>query len=275
MLNKFYKELDYVNEILSKKATDNGVRNDLKILAKYYKYQGKPPREREQLLYEYCETKGKSWFNKVLHYKMVDCAINYSRKRENIIAHINSVKITLNEINYILGLELDELEKKILFAFIAIDKLKKEKLKIRGLETDKNKGNHYFGGSGEFSYKAMLDSLQMKLTRSFKEKGIHTTIKKFNEMGLTRTAKKSTVELLFVNDIEPDETIAIEVKDFDSIGLYYDLYLGDKKVKLCDKCGVPVKIVNNKVKYCKPCARKISQKQKNTWKKDNWNKEEK
>jgi len=258
MLNKYYRELDYVNDILSKKSTDNGVRNDLKILAKYYKHQGKTPKEREQLLYEYCETKGKSWFNKVLHYKLVDNAVNHSRKKENTIVHIESVGITLNEINYILNLELDDLEKKILFAFIVIDKLKKEKMKIRGLETDKNKGNHYFGGSGEFSYKALLDSLQTKLTRSFKEKGIHTTIKKFNELGLTRTARKTSVELLFVEAIEQDENVVIEVKDFDRIGLYYDLYVGDEKVKLCESCETPIKVTGNKVRYCKECARRTN-----------------
>ncbi|MEX0594982.1 MAG: hypothetical protein WD512_00670 [Candidatus Paceibacterota bacterium] len=261
MLNKSYKEVEYVESLLNKKATDRSIGNDLKILAKYYKSQRKPPKEPEELLYKYCNTKGKSWFKEVIHFKLVDAAVNHSRKKENIIVNVDSVSVTKNEINYINSMDLDKLEKKILFAFIVTDKLKKEKMRLKGLQTDKNKENHYFGGA-EFTYRTMLDSLQEKITRTFKEKGIHTTIKKFNEMGLTRTARKSSVELLFIDDIEEDSEVAVEVLDFDKIGLYYDYYIGDEKIKKCEKCEVLIKVSGNRTKYCKDCWEK---KQRELW----------
>lgn len=254
MLNRYYKERDFVKEILNKKRAEKGIKSELRVLAKYYKELGDKPLVREEKLYEYCNTKGKSWFKEVLHYKLIDGAINHSRKKENVIVQINQVDITLNEINFIHKLELEELEKKILFGFLVIDKLKKEKMRVRRLETDKNKNNHYFGGSGEFSYKTLLDSLHVTLPRSFRQKGIHTTIKKFNDTGLTRTAQKASVELLFIDNIEECNEIAIEINDFDRIGLYYDQYFNPEKIKKCELCGILIRAYNTR-KYCETCRK--------------------
>lgn len=271
MLNKYYKEKDYAEKMLSLKTVDGGVKNDLRILAKYYKSENKKPKEREELLYAYCKDKGNDWFKDVLHYKMIDSAVNYSRKKESILVQIDSIPITRKEIEFIEHQGLNEIEKKVIFSLLVVDKLKKEKMNTRGELTEKNKDLHYFGGSGQFSYKSILDSLHMNFTRTFRTKGIHIMIKKFNELGLTRTARTSSVELLFISKIDKDDEIAFIVEDFDRMGLHYDLYYRDKKVKKCKECGILIRANSNKKKYCEECFREVEkERQRQKWHKNKY-----
>ncbi len=254
-MNKYYKEKDYAEELLKKRKVNASVKSDLKIIAKYFKSLGMSHKEIEEKLYEFCESKCKQWFNKVLHYSYIDSAVNFCRKKENVLAQIEKVSITKSEMDYITSLPYETIEKKILFGLLVHNKLKQEKSKIRGMEVDLTR--NYFGGSGDFSYKTLLDSLNEKFTRTFKEKEIHKIIKKFNDDGLTRTTQKTALELLFVQNIGVYNENVLEIKDFDLIGLYYDYYLGSEKVKKCEKCKDNiVRITNNKNKYCKRCATK-------------------
>lgn len=254
-INKYYKEKEYAKWLLNQRKLDNNAYSDLRILGKYYKSQNKSYEEIEKLLYNFCEKKYKGWFNKVTHYKLVDSVINYIKKPENKLVQIEKVNITNSEIDYLESLKYDHFEKKILFSLLVFDKLKHEKAKFRGTE---NEELHYFGGSGEYSYKTLLDSLQEKITRTYREKGIHKTIKKFNDDGLTRTTQKTALELLFIKQIKKDKSVAIEINDFETIGLYYELYYGNKKVKWCEECGVKlIRINSNKSKYCNNCSKYI------------------
>ena len=253
-LNKYYKEKDYAEALLKKRSFDVGAKGDLKVLAKYYKDQGKSYKEIEALLYEFTNTKGKKWFKKAVHFKLIDSAVNITRRKDNVIVQIESVGIHKEELDYIDSLPYSYVEKKILFAMSVINKLKQERTKLKGLEVDYDV--NYFGG-GSFSYKTMLDSLQEKLTRTFCEKEIHKIIKKFNDDGLTRTSKTTSLELLYLKNIaysDSSET-ALEIKDFDSLGLYYDSLYKPNTIKVCEECNINlVKITNSKNKYCKKCA---------------------
>lgn len=254
-INKYYKEKDYAEWLLKQRKLDNNASSDLRILGKYYISQDKSYKEVEKLLYNFCEKKYKSWFNKVTHYRLIDSVINYIRKPENKLVQIEKVNVSNSEIDYLESLNYEHFEKKILFSLLVFDKLKHEKAKIRGTE---NEELHYFGGSGEYSYKTLLDSLQEKITRTYREKGIHKTIKMFNDDGLTRTTQKTALELLFIKQIEQDKSVAIEINDFETIGLYYEAYNGNQKVKWCEECGEKlIKINSNKSKYCKDCFKYV------------------
>lgn len=39
----------------------------------------------------------------------------------------------------------------------------------------------------------------------------------------------------------------------------------------CEKCGELIEQINNKIKFCKKCAKEILQEQKNKWKREKWN----
>ncbi|MEQ6355238.1 hypothetical protein ABNX05_11470 [Lysinibacillus sp. M3] len=253
VMNKYYKEKEYIEGLLKKTKLDTGIRSDLKVLAKYYKYVGQNKEDIEKSLYEFCEKKCKGWFNKVRHYKMIDNAVNYSLKEDSKLIQIESIPITKYEMNFIESLEYDELDKKIIFSLLVINKLNNERLKLRGVNTK----NNYFGGSGEYSYKSLMDTLNEKLTRTYREKGIHKTIKQFNDDEITRTTNRLSLELLFLNQIEEDDKLAIEVNDFDNIGLAYEFYYESKKVKTCIKCKRLIRVTNGNKKYCNKCKSEI------------------
>lgn len=40
---------------------------------------------------------------------------------------------------------------------------------------------------------------------------------------------------------------------FDNIGYFYDLYKGENKVKKCECCGTPIKVIGKYKKYCDEC----------------------
>lgn len=251
-LNKYYKEKDYAENLLKKRAFDVGAKGDLKILAKYYKAQNMKYSEIDNLLKKFCETKGKKWYREALHFKMIDSAVNFTKKKENILVQIDSIGVTKSEMDYIETLDYTYLEKKILFAMLVINKLKQKKMKLKNFEVDYS--INYFSG-GSFSYKTMLDSLQEKLTRTFCEKEIHKIVKKFNDDGITRTANTTALELLFVSNIEKSDEIVLEIKDFDTIGLYYDSIYLSNKIKICEECKKKlIKISGKYTKYCKPCS---------------------
>jgi|GEM_PF-2805082 len=252
-MNKYFKEKEYIEELLKKSKLDSGIRSDLKILAKYYKHIGQDKINVEKSLYEFCEKKCKGWFNKVRHYKMIDNAVAYAFKDDSVLIQIESIEVTKNEMKFIESLEYEELDKKIIFSLIVINKLNNTRTKMRGNDFKSN----YFGGSGEYSYKSLMDTLNEKLTRTYREKGIHKTIKQFNDDGLTRTTNRLSLELLFLKEIGDDDVVVLEVIDFDNIGLSYEFYYGSKKVKDCSECGKLIRVTNGNKKYCNACSTKV------------------
>nr|MDH3086650.1 hypothetical protein [Bacillus velezensis]MDH3138644.1 hypothetical protein [Bacillus velezensis]WEY79869.1 hypothetical protein P5667_12110 [Bacillus velezensis] len=50
-----FKEKDYAELLLKKGFISKNLSTEMKILAKYFKSLGKKPKEREKLLYEFCE----------------------------------------------------------------------------------------------------------------------------------------------------------------------------------------------------------------------------
>lgn len=253
-MNKYFKEKEYIEGLLKKNKLDSGIRSDLKILAKYYRYQGQDKENVEESLYEFCEKKCNGWFNKVRHYKMIDNAVIYAFKEDSVLIQIKSIEITKKEMEFIDSLKYEELEKKIIFSLLVINKLNNTRSKMRGFDSK----NKYFGGSGEYSYKSLMDTLNEKLTRTYREKGIHKTIKQFNDDGLTRTTNRLSLELLFLDMVEDDDNVVLEVEDFDNIGLVYDYQIGKIKKVKCrnEKCENLYFKKGNNNQYCLECSNK-------------------
>ena len=62
----------------------------------------------------------------------------------------------------------------------------------------------------------------------------------------------------------------VEINQFDDIGWYYDLYMGDAKIKQCESCGKLIRIKSkkdNSSKYCDKCKKESIKESKKEW----WN----
>lgn len=46
-----------------------------------------------------------------------------------------------------------------------------------------------------------------------------------------------------------------EVTDFDHIGYFYDRAIGDKKIRVCERCNSMYRSTANNQKYCTDCTK--------------------
>lgn len=256
MIQYRYNEKKYAEAILEQGFLTQYHRYELKILVKYYKeVLGKKASERKELVYKFCE-ENIAKFNRVKYFKIINSALLYGSKRVNKLISIGSIPVTDREIEYINGLELDEVHKRVLFSFMVKNKLNKEMSKqIFGKVSDYN----FFGGKKE-SYKEVFE--MSKLTGKY---NINSLVNDLSNMGYVDVRTRGKINLLFVDSIEvgDNDIVAFQITNFDNVGYYFDWYNGNDKFIKCenDGCDEIVKKTNNKNKYCSECAKKIKNEQ--------------
>lgn len=245
MFKHQYKEKTYAEEILKDGFTSNHVSYELKILVKYYKDLGYKPKQRKEKIYKFCE-ENLEGYDRVLHFKMINSALNYGANKKNKLIEIEVVNVSEQELTCIHSLEISHDYKKILFTLLVLDKLNKRYFEIRNEE--KAKDEYYFGGDG--NYKNLISSSKVTLKRS---QNIHSIIGDLAKQGILETIGKGNIKLSFMYDINKDDDVALSITSYDNIGYYYDLYLGVNKVKACECCKIPIKVRSNRSKYCDNC----------------------
>jgi len=249
-LNKYFKQIEYVDDLLNKKKWTPSIKSDLKTIAKKLYHDGITDSESlYKNLNEYCKSKGKSWYNESKDYLYIEKAIKEAMSKEKCIIQIKNITITFNEWNFIKGLNYSEREKKILFGIMVHSKLNTE----RSLIQTKSSSGYYFGGGGKYSYKTLLESLNEKYTRTFLDKEIHKVIRNFNIDGLTKTNMNTSIKLLFMDNIEFDVNVKLKIYNFDKIGLYWEMENGNCKIKYCEDCKTLIECKTHNKKYCEDC----------------------
>jgi hypothetical protein len=257
MIKYPFKELTYAKEIEKNGFTSNYIKYELKILAKYYRDLGHKPKERKEMLHKFCE-ENLEGYNKVLHYKLINSVLNYSNNKKNKLIEIESIGITEKEISFIDSSDASHVEKKVLFTLLVLDKLNK---KYR--ETQSSDGvEHYFGGN--MNYKLLLSSSEIK--ESYKN--LHNIIGDLAKKGFLETVGRGSIKLSFIYGISSGDEVSVEVNTFYNIGLYYDLHVGEKRIKKCECCDVPIRVKSNRSKYCSECWKVEEKKIKREWKRN-------
>ena len=59
-----------------------------------------------------------------------------------------------------------------------------------------------------------------------------------------------------------DTTIVLQIKDYDSVGWYFDYYNHNKKIAFCKECGKIFKKKSNRQEYCSDECSKIVDREK-------------
>ncbi|MCA1021626.1 hypothetical protein [Halobacillus litoralis] len=247
-----YNERQYAERILKDGFTNKKYTNsEMRLLAKYYKEQGHPPREREKLLYNFCE-KHIEGFSKVNYFRQVNAALNHAKKKISKLIEIECVHISSSELSVIDSLQIEKPLKKILLTLLVLDKIHKQIQVLR--EGEVSNREHYFGGSVK-AYKDLLDSSKVTKAemKSIECKNVHDMIALLADYGLVEIRNNGVIKSLFIYDIYPEDGSVIEVKGYDRIGLYYDLHIGEKRVKECEECSLPIRVTSNRTKFCTDC----------------------
>ncbi|MCY8856494.1 hypothetical protein [Bacillus atrophaeus] len=255
-----FKEKKYAELLLKKGFISKNLGTEMKILAKYFKSMGKKPKEREKLLYEFCE-KHIVDFSRVLYFKKINSALNYARKKENVLINIDQIEITKTELEVIDSLDVDHVQKKLCFTLFTLNKLYSTIHEIK--YGDKNI-EHFYGGNNK-KYKELIDASHTSLT----ENKLHLIIGELAAKKIVEIRNKGFIKLSFIYEIHPDNTVSIIIDSFDDIGLYYDLHTNQQKVKQCYACNKPIKVKSNKTKYCSNCALEKEKNRKKKWKRNN------
>lgn len=270
-----YNELEYAKEIYEKGfQSQQHLPTELRLVATYMRriLDYKPSQLREEF-YKWCESHIDG-YNRVLYYKTINSAINKATKKGSCLVTIQPVKIYQSEIDYIMnsaiinddGCEYQYIYdcKKLMFTFLVRSKLNRQLFEQRNIDEEKNyKGISFSGGQKKYTELKKMAKLPQKL--KINEDIIHylyisELVTPLNSGILRLNYLEDLYNTVRINDLES----AIEIKNFDRIGWYFDFYNDDEKIKKCEECNTVYKIKSQKdfsSKYCEECAINIKKEQ--------------
>lgn len=266
-----YTELDYAKKIYEQGFQSEQHRpTELRLLATYMRriLDYKPKKLREEM-YQWCESHIPG-YKRELYYKMINSAITKACAKGSMLVNIKSVDFYQYELDYINNLPITgdyPYEcKKLLFALLFKMKVNKVITETKSIEEDfKYHGKYFKGGKRKYTELKKLAKLPEKL--KINEDIIHTL---WNN-GLVTPMYDGLIKLDFMDqyyemkerETNLDKTVVLQIKDYDSVGWYFDYYHKDKKILFCKCCGRIFRKRSNKEIYCSEDCKKHSKNEKN------------
>jgi uncharacterized protein YggT (Ycf19 family) len=244
MLNVTLNESEIVKKALEGEYEENNIIITLNLLLKYYYIEGMIDRLklREQLLNflknNYNGYKRAKWENTIT--KIVDRFLRVVRenKTEVKLIDIKEVKITKAELDFISKLNDIKLEK---IAFIMLIYAKLSNVMMNGTEGWINK-----------SCSTICKEAKVNLKGTDKEK-IFNELYNIGYIKQRLHNAKTNMQVCYINEESETELI---INDFDKVVYYYTLWKNQEMIR-CERCSKPIKVTNNKRKYCSVCAKEV------------------
>lgn len=266
-----YKELDYAKQIYEHGFIFEKHRpTELRLLATYMRrvLDYKPKKLREEL---------NKWclihiigFRPELYYKMINRAIHSACKKGSTLINIENIDFHQYELDYLNHLHISgdyPYEcKKLLFTLLFQIKINKQIMEVKNTKADlEYQGKYFKGGSRKYTELKKIAKLPDKL--KINEDIIHCL---WNS-GLVTPMYNGLIQLNFMDEIRKmqeqetdlDKTIALQIKDFESVGWYFDYYHENKKIVFCKCCGKIFRKRSNKELYCSEECKKHMKNEKN------------
>lgn len=261
-MNKYqYKEMDHANAILENGFITKYIGSELKILAKFYKKRNLDSEQIKEKLHTFCKD-NLHGYNKAIHYKIINAAVNFTNNPKNKLIQIDKVDISKKEIEYIDSLDISHDFKRVVFTLLVLNKL--TKLYVLHRDGELKSQDHYFGGYKNYRELVSLSKIKFDKRKKSTVKNIHDLIHLLHEKGIVEITSNGNVKLSFMYGIEEDDEVALTVSNYENIGLYYDLHHERENVKICENvdCGIIIRLPKNKrsasqIKYCKECSADI------------------
>lgn len=243
-----YNEIQYAKRMLETGFIGKSYNVDLFILSKYLKHVlNLSKKDHVKQVKEFCE-KYLIDYNDVLMGNKIDKAIENGRKLKNRPLVILSIPLYKEELDKINSLEITDDYKKILLSMLFNKKISHEKNKQIHLS---GKESLYLGGN-----KKKYDEI-LKSSRTEGRYNIHNVISDLVKVGVLTSTYNGDIVLSFAEGISKSEVLYdVTPIDFHCVGLYLDLFLDNKKVKLCEDCNRIIKMNFGRPKrYCDGCAK--------------------
>lgn len=273
-----YKELDYAKNIYKNGfQSEQHMPTELRLVATYMRrvLDYKPKKLREEM-YKWCETHI-AGYKRELYYKKINSAINKACQKGSMLVNIEHIDFYKYELDYINNLyimdNIDNKEesgysyecRKLLFTLLF--KMKVNKLITEAKSTDadfKYTGKYFKGGQKKYTELKKLAKLPEKVRIN------EDIINILWINGLVSPMFNGLIKLNFIEEIYEieqnnkilDTTVVLQIKDYDSVGWYFDYYNHDKKIAFCKECGKIFKKRSNRQEYCSDECSKTADREK-------------
>lgn len=228
--------VEHYNELL-KNGFKKGVNSrDMNIIARELYQNGKSKDEIREYIIKFCRKWNKQ-FNYARWESKINTVINnLDTPYENKIA--DTICFTLNELEQIEDLPTFDLQK-LMFIMMCLAKTYKTNF-------------IYLNSNSKVTLREIYELAKVNTPLSKQDSALYEFVKQ----GVVDIKLKPLLKcclLLLEND--KDKRTRIEFKPNSEMILEYYRYLGTKVVQ-CEMCGKSIIKTNNKVKYCKDCAKK-------------------
>lgn len=240
-----YDEIGYAEKILSEGFQTKYYCTELSLLTLYYRdFLKYKPAKRKEELYKFCE-KYYPGFDPVVQYKIINRALR-SVARKGRLVSIGYVNIFEEDLKVIESYQCSYNCKKLMFTFLAYVRLDRY---YRLLKFDKEYTANIFYATSEISRRVrdmagFPQSVDIDLTY----------IPDLVSIGAVTVMPRARLYLNFMDKCPSFGEYAIEITDYDNVGVYYDYYNHIPKVCLCPSCGQPFKKKSNSQMFCVHCA---------------------
>lgn len=251
---KTFRQKEYVEKLinqpeqyLSKKVTVS----DLRLICLYLRdVKYLKPKQRKEWLYEFVE-KNDKFFNPVLDYKKLDRALKRAIQKTQKLKQISKIEIYQSEFDYIFNLPLLDIYKRLLFTVYCYYKLKQAVYPAV---------DNYYIPNYIVSIPTLKRNSKIKLAKGDTIGYLFYDLKEYLDYS---AYKQGSIKANFIEkmkNIEPKGD-KYEIKFFENVGMFYDLFVDKSKYSFCEKCGDIFKDKNKtkagrNSKYCKDCSAK-------------------
>lgn len=261
----------YTELVYAKNIYENGFQSvqhrptELRLVATYMRRNlNYKPKKLKEEMEQWCETHI-TGYKKELYYKMINTAINQACKKGSKLINIDRINFYQYEMDYINNLHIikdkdtkEESEysyecKKVIFTLLFKMKVNKIITELKSEEEDFiYKGKYFQGGQKKYTELKKLAKIRDKV--KINEDIIHSLwISGYVSPMFHGLVKLNFMEELYgieINPIPPDQSIAIKVTDYESVGWYFDYYNKDSRITFCKRCGKIFRKKSNRQEYC-------------------------
>lgn len=238
------KEKESVLKCIKTGVIDKKPSKTIVLLAKYYYSNGM---NKEQIVDEIdCFFKmNYKQYNSVLWNDLIESIVKQVIKDNKQLVHIDNIKITKSEIDFIKNIKGEKLQK-LAFTYLVYAKI------FNLINPDNNNWVNSMHRNEIFKDADITETGKNQLL----------TLKSMVDNNILKTAKNITNNSVNVENYinEEDESVLI-IDDFRALGLQYLKFLGDNRIIKCEVCGKHIKAKSKKPpKYCNKCAKEIDKK---------------
>jgi hypothetical protein len=232
-----FNEYQYAKDVLEKGLISNKQGLELFILAKYYRFEcGKNKNECKNALTDFCNKYIDNYENGDFYIK-VNSALNQAYKKNAKLLKIKDIEFSDIELTYIKNLEISPTAQKLLFCLWCCNKLN-----IKAGQSDK--------------WIATTPNDLKKFSGLKSKAQILNIINELYNKDLVFVSDKWAIGLMFLDDVVIDsDDNKFQVTDFTTCGLWWEDYIGNKKVTQCKCCSKLFVKNSNRQRYCKDCAK--------------------